>query len=32
VVVVAGEAGIGKSALVGRFVAGLDGTARVLVG
>jgi DNA-binding CsgD family transcriptional regulator/tetratricopeptide (TPR) repeat protein len=32
VVVVAGEAGIGKSALVGRFVAGLDGTATVLVG
>jgi len=32
VVVVAGEAGIGKSALVARFVAGLGGVTRALVG
>src|SRR5262249_7512967 len=32
VVVVAGEAGIGKSALVARFVAGLGGTTAGLVG
>ena len=32
VVVVSGEAGIGKSTLVSRFVAGLDGRARSLIG